>query len=273
MNLAPILVIGSLLMLSACGQSETSFREDSGVSGDAIQAAAGQSDLGTIDVNFPQPGMEIEPQVTALVVINPQVEFLSPDGVGWGLVGRGVVENRVVDHLVSLFETAHTLDMPIYVSPYEFAGVENRWQFRDTRVAAQSADIADDSDAKIARQTPGSGGDWHQALKPMIENGSTIIVRPHRLYGPESNDLVERLRAAGIQRVILAGMCANLSVEAHLRELVEQGFEVQVVSDATAGIVTDDYDGYSAAMTNFRLIAHEIDTTDNTVEAMRAAYR
>lgn len=30
-------------------------------------------------------------------------------------------------------------------------------------------------------------------------------------------------------------MAANLCVEGHLRELVEQGFEVAVVKDATAG--------------------------------------
>jgi nicotinamidase-related amidase len=33
----------------------------------------------------------------------------------------------------------------------------------------------------------------------------------------------------------LGGMSANLCVEAHLRELLEQGFEVAVVKDATAG--------------------------------------
>ncbi|MDA6078085.1 isochorismatase family protein [Edwardsiella anguillarum] len=30
-------------------------------------------------------------------------------------------------------------------------------------------------------------------------------------------------------------MAANLCIESHLRELVEQGFEVVVVKDATAG--------------------------------------
>jgi biuret amidohydrolase len=31
--------------------------------------------------------------------------------------------------------------------------------------------------------------------------------------------------------IILAGMSAKLCVEAHLRELIEQGFEVTVVTD------------------------------------------
>jgi hypothetical protein len=36
--------------------------------------------------------------------------------------------------------------------------------------------------------------------------------------------------------VILGGMSANLCTESHMRELIEQGFEVAVVEDATAGV-------------------------------------
>lgn len=53
-------------------------------------------------------------------------------------------------------------------------------------------------------------------------------------YGPVQNDLVLQLRKWGINKVILAGMSANLCVEGHLRELLEQGFELAVVADATA---------------------------------------
>ena len=61
------------------------------------------------------------------------------------------------------------------------------------------------------------------------------MISPHKVYGPENNDLVLQLRKRYISKIILAGMAANLCVEAHLRELVEQGFEVAVVKDATAG--------------------------------------
>ncbi len=48
------------------------------------------------------------------------------------------------------------------------------------------------------------------------------------------------------------GMAANLCVEGHLRELIEQGFEVAVVKDATAGPRLPEGDGYLAALVNFR---------------------
>ena len=57
------------------------------------------------------------------------------------------------------------------------------------------------------------------------------MASPHKVYGPESNALALQLRKRGVSKVILAGMSANLCTEAHLRELLEQGFEVAVVAD------------------------------------------
>ena len=81
----------------------------------------------------------------------------------------------------------------------------------------------------------GSGADWLDRYKPFIEDGKTVVVSPHKVWGPQTNDLVLQLRKRRVDKVILAGMLANLCVESHLRELLEQGFEVAVVKDATAG--------------------------------------
>ncbi len=63
-------------------------------------------------------------------------------------------------------------------------------------------------------------------------------------------------------------MSANLCVEAHLRELLEQGFKVAVVRDATATAQTPDIDGYAAAVTNFRFLANTVWTTEQARAAM-----
>ena len=79
-----------------------------------------------------------------------------------------------------------------------------------------------------------SGADFLDRYKPLIDDGKTVVASPHKVYGPETNDLALQLRKRGITKVILAGMSANLCVEAHLRELLEEGFEVAVVKDATS---------------------------------------
>ena len=85
------------------------------------------------------------------------------------------------------------------------------------------------------------------------------------------NAVAEGLRKRGIDKVILGGMSANLCVESHLRELLEQGFEVAVVKDATAAAQTPDLDGYLAAVTNFRFLANTVWTTEEAKAAMTAA--
>jgi nicotinamidase-related amidase len=70
----------------------------------------------------------------------------------------------------------------------------------------------------------GSGADFLPAYQHHIHDGRTVITSPHKIVGPESNDLVLQLRKRGINQIILAGMAANLCVEGHMRELVEQGF-------------------------------------------------
>jgi len=56
----------------------------------------------------------------------------------------------------------------------------------------------------------------------------------------------------------------------HLRDLVEQGFEVAVVKDAAAGPRHPVWgDGYQAAVINYQFLAHAVLSTDETVDRMR----
>jgi nicotinamidase-related amidase len=64
-------------------------------------------------------------------------------------------------------------------------------------------------------------------------------------------------------------MSANLCVEGHLRELLEQGFEVAVIRDATAAARHPELgDGYKAALVNFGFMANAVFTTDEVVSAL-----
>jgi len=115
-----------------------------------------------------------------------------------------------------------------------------------------------------------SGADWLDRYKPFIEDGKTVVVGPHKMWGPQTNDLVFQLRKRRVNKIILAGMLANLCVESHLRELLEQGFEVAVVRDATAAPRHPEIgDGYQAALINYGFLANAVLTTDDAVKAMK----
>jgi len=214
---------------------------------------------------------KINPETTALVITDPQNDFLSPEGVTWGVVGESVTENDTVEHIEALFRAAKENGITVFISPHYYYPTDHGWKFEGTlEKLMHEINMFDRKGPLSLEGFEGSGADWLELYKPTIEDGETVIASPHKVYGPETNDLVLQLRKRGINRVILGGMSANLCVEAHMRELLEQGFEVTVVKDATAAAKTPELgDGYTSALTNFGFMANAVVTTAEAVEAMR----
>ncbi len=215
---------------------------------------------------LPQLDMEIVPGRTALVVTDPQIDFLSEYGVTWGVVGESVTEQGTVDNIERLFAAAKAAGMPVFISPHYYYPHDHKWHFEGTlERTMHSIGMFDRPDALSLDGFEGSGADWMPQYKKYIEDGETIVCSPHKVYGPAQNDLNLQLRKRGIDKVILAGMSANLCTQAHLYELLELGYEVAVVRDATAGAKVPEGDGYLAAIINFRMVANGVWWTDDAV--------
>jgi len=224
---------------------------------------------GLSEAALPDPGMEIVPGRTALVITDPQNDFLSPDGVAWGVVGKSVDANNTVENLETLLKTAKAQGIPVFISPHYYYPTDHGWQFEGAlERLMHNIGMFDRKGALTTEGFDGSGADWLARYKPYINDGATIVTSPHKVYGPETNDLVLQLRKRGIDKVILGGMSANLCTESHMRELLEQGFEVAVVSDATAAAQVEEGDGYEAALVNFRFIANTVWTTKDATARM-----
>ncbi|MCH8028531.1 MAG: cysteine hydrolase [Candidatus Dadabacteria bacterium] len=218
---------------------------------------------------LPNPGMVID-RTTALVVTDPQNDFLSPEGVTWGVVGKSVTENNTVANIEALLKTAKKKGIPVFISPHYYFPTDHGWKFEGALEALMhNIKMFDRVDPLSLEGFTGSGADFLELYKPYIKDGKTVVTSPHKVYGPETNDLVLQLRKRKIDKVILAGMSANLCVESHLRELLEQGFEVLVVKDATAAAIVPEGDGYQSALVNFRFIANSVLTTKEAVAAMK----
>ena len=220
-----------------------------------------------VSAALPDPGMEIDPERTAVLITDPQNDFLSPHGVAWGVVGESVTKNNTVANIESLFKAAKANNMPVFVSPHYYYPSDHGWKFEGAlEKLMHTIGMFDRKGALTTEGFEGSGADWLESYKPYINDGKTIVSNPHKVYGPETNDLVLQLRKRGIDKIILGGMSANLCTESHMRELMEQGFEVAVVSDATAAAIVEEGNGYEAALVNFRFIANTVWTTEQAVQ-------
>ena len=203
---------------------------------------------------------------TAVLITDPQNDFLREDGKLYGLMADNLKELGTVDNIEKLMRAAKKKDVVLAVDPLVYtpldanrtrAGVLQR-QLLDMK-ALQRASLND------PKGFDGSGADFFDRCKPYIYDGKTVVVAPHKMYGPESNDLIYQLRSRGIDTVVLGGMVANLCVDSHMRALMENGFKVYVVKDAVAA---PGADAYKAALVNYGMIANGVLTTEEAVKAI-----
>ena len=219
---------------------------------------------------LPPSTMELNLPRTALVVTDPQIDFLSKDGVTWKLVGESVTEHNTVENIERLFKAAKKAGIEVMVSPHYYYPTDKGWKFEGAlEKVMHNIGMFDRVSPYSMKGFEGSGADFMPQYKTYLFDGKTVITSPHKVYGPEQNDLVLQLRKNGIDQVILAGMSANLCVEAHMRELLEQGFEIAVVKDATAAAKIPEGDGYLSALINFRFMANAVWTTDEAVKRLQ----
>ena len=62
--------------------------------------------------------MQITSGTTALVLTDPQNDFLGPTGVRWELVGASLQDDGTVEHIEQLLVAAKQTGTPVFVSPH-----------------------------------------------------------------------------------------------------------------------------------------------------------
>lgn len=208
---------------------------------------------------------------TAIVMTDPQNDFLSEKGKGWGLFGQNITKNGTVEHLRQIFEAAAKTNMLVFISPHYYYKHDHQWLFEGpVEKMMHEGGMFERKGQLTGEDFEGSGTDWLDIYKPYINEGKNVIVTaPHKLFGPENNDLILQLRKRGVNKVIICGMSGNLCAESHLRELQERGFEAAVVFDATASAIIGDMNADDASWINFNLLGERVYTTNELVKEMQ----
>ena len=234
--------------------------------GKAVAATADDLYADPANPALPPSDMKLDFERAALVITDPQIDFLSPKGVTWGVVGENVTELDTVKNIGRLFVAAKQAGITVAVSPHYYFPTDHGWKFEGAlEKLMHKIGMFDRPSPYSMDGFENSGADFMPEYKPYIFDGKTIVTSPHKVYGPEQNDLVLQLRKQKVDQVILAGMSANLCTQAHMHELLELGFEVAVVKDATAAAKLPEGDGYLAALTNFRFMANAVWSTREAV--------
>jgi nicotinamidase-related amidase len=156
-----------------------------------VAASALSGPAAAAEPSGPSAGMTILKTDTAVVFIDPQNDVLSEKGANWAAVGASVTENRTVENMERIFKAAKANGYEVLISPHYFYPTDSGWKFNGpletdefrTRSFARSGPLTLEGFAN-------SGADWLDRFKPYIEDGKTIVVSPHKGWGPQTNDLV-----------------------------------------------------------------------------------
>jgi nicotinamidase-related amidase len=208
---------------------------------------------------LPVKKIDLELEKTAIFITDPQNDFLSEGGAAWPLVGEEVINDKVVEHQIALVAAAKEVGIPVFYSPHTYTEMD----YANWTLLNPIDQIMFDID--MFHQ-----GTWGHDFHPdLVPNDMTVVMNPHKgLSNFHAGDAKMQLRQYGIETLIMAGMSANLCVESHLRDAIENGFEVIVIADATAGAGPHSK---NAALINFEFIANEVTVTDDIISRLQQA--
>lgn len=208
---------------------------------------------------MPRQSLELDLSKTAIIVIDPQNDFMSEQSPIWTLVGPSVKSQNLIEHLQQLISTAEKNKMYVFYSPHMYTHNDVKdWK------SLNGIDKVMFENKMFVENTKG-----HEYLPALMPSKNTILLSPHKgLSNFWSGDIAIQLRQRGIETVIIAGMAANMCVDAHARDALENGFDVIIVADAVAAAGAL---ALEAALTNYEFLAHEVMTTNQVITRLNAA--
>ena len=125
-------------------------------------------------------------KTTAIVITDPQNDFLSPQGVTWGVVGESVTKNNTVENIETLFKLAEENGIKVFISPHYYYEHDHKWQFEGVlEKLMHNINMFDRGDQLNKEGFEGSGADWLDQYKKYIDKDFVTVVGPHKIFGPE----------------------------------------------------------------------------------------
>jgi ureidoacrylate peracid hydrolase len=172
--------------------------------------------------------LRIDPEKTALLIIDMQNDFLDPAGY-FGHLGLAV-ENlrRAVEPTRQLRAALPSGVKVIYtVQVYESDGSDDLWSMHQLKPAGLRRSGSD---------IPAVRGSWGAQIVPALEPAERdLVVVKRRFDAFYQTDLELLLRCWGVKTVIVSGVVADVCVETSLRSAYVRDFDVVFARDCVGG--------------------------------------
>lgn len=177
--------------------------------------------------------MELNPNETALVLIEFQNDFTSEGGIFHGAV-KGVMDaTNMLDHTVDTVKAAREAGVNIVYVPISFT--PDYHEVTSTPYGIMKGVV---DNGAFKQNTWGS--EIVDVLTP--EQGDIIIEGKRSFCAFASTNLDFILRGRGIKNVVLTGYLTNCCVESTMRTAYDKGYNVISLTDCCATLSQEEHD-------------------------------
>ena len=204
---------------------------------------------------------QVDPQHTALIIVDPQNDFCSNDGAGVNLMGWDVSRMQgAVQHLNPFIEIARQEKLMI---------IWTRSIITDDKARPNSRARSFVSDARkrgLAFVEEGSiGADWYIGITGPLANEHVVTKWHYDAF--EDTNLKLVLETGGIKTLLLTGFTANVCVETLARHGYINGYYIVLVSDCTDAPTQHEYE---STVFNVKNYFGKVATSTEIVEIWQA---
>jgi len=195
---------------------------------------------------------------TALLLVDPYNDFLSDGGKLWPPVKESAEEQNLLANMKSVVAAIRAAGIRVFYVPHHRAEPGDMQHWHNSTPYQQSA-------IKVQVFAKGTwGGEWHPDFVP--QDGDVVAKEHWASSGFANTDLDMLLRQHGVRRVIIIGLLANTCIETTAKFAAELGYQVTLISDATAAFSKEAL--HSAHHINGPTYASAILTTSALVHAL-----
>ena len=186
-----------------------------------MEVIAGKTVLTTLDEI-------VDPGRTALLIVDVQNEFCSPDSVWLQDGKKGDAVLRAVSNIRLLLDQARSAGvMIVYVKMVTLPGLKS-WSPAYTRFMILKNKLPLDK----AGSAPGS---WEaEVVAEIAPRPGDLVIEKYGSSGFIGTDLEAQLRSAGKESVIVCGVATHACVESTIRDAFNKDFYVVEVEDCVA---------------------------------------
>jgi nicotinamidase-related amidase len=205
--------------------------------------------------------MDVDPQTTAVVLIEYQNDFTTEGGALHGAVKDVMDETRMLENTRRLAEEARRAGATVIHAPITFA--PGYGELGDPNKVYGILKGVIDSNAFVK-------GTWGAEIcDEMAPQEGDIVVEGKRgldTFATTNLDFI--LRSRDVETVVLGGFLTNCCVESTMRTAYEKGYDVITLTDCTAA--TSDEEQRVATARDYPMFSQPM-TSDQVVEALNAA--